>query len=191
MPIPLDDASGLAHIDASNMLGQMAALPDQLFASLSGEVDIDKGVRKLCLCGLGGSAMGADILCDHLEGTTNVFASVVRDVRLPGWVDEDTLTVLFSYSGNTRETLAMYEEARRRGSQYRRYHLRGKIAADMRGQRRERCTGPIRPPAPGRPRPPSGKCRDDLGRCQRSPRGHRAQEDGPILARGASAPAPH
>jgi len=112
----LDDVSGLANIDASNMLGQMAALPDQLLASLSSEVNVDKGSRKLCLCGLGGSAMGADVLCDHLEATTDAIVSVVRDVRLPGWVDEETLTILLSYSGNTRETLAMYADAQRHGS---------------------------------------------------------------------------
>lgn len=116
MPVTLDDASGLAHIDASNMLGQMTALPDQLLASLSSEVNIDEGSRKLCLCGLGGSAMGADVLCDHLEATTDAIVSVVRDVRLPGWVDEETLTIILSYSGNTRETLEMYADARRHGS---------------------------------------------------------------------------
>lgn len=116
MPLTLDDASGLAQVDASNMLGQMAALPQQLLASLSKEVDIEKGYRKVCLCGLGGSAMGADVLCDHLVGTTDTMVSVVRDVRLPGWVDEETLTILLSYSGNTRETLAMHAEAQRRGT---------------------------------------------------------------------------
>ncbi len=116
MSVLLDDASGLAHIDAANMIGQMAALPDQLSASLASEVDLRGGARKLCLCGLGGSAMGADVLCDHLERSADICAAVIRDVRLPGWVDEGTLTVLLSYSGNTRETLAMYDEARRRGS---------------------------------------------------------------------------
>lgn len=60
--------------------------------------------------------MGADILSDHLERSTEAFVTVTRDYRLPKWVDDETLTVIISYSGNTRETLAMYEEARRRNS---------------------------------------------------------------------------
>ena len=133
MPLTLDDASGLAQVDASNMLGQMAALPQQLLASLSKELNIEKGYRKVCLCGLGGSAMGADVLCDHLMGTTDTMVSVVRDVRLPGWVDEETLTILLSYSGNTRETLAMHAEAQRRGllaELFERHRLRRAVAGE-------------------------------------------------------------
>ncbi|MDW5562761.1 MAG: bifunctional phosphoglucose/phosphomannose isomerase [Methanomassiliicoccus sp.] len=116
MAVMLDDVDALAKIDASGMLRQMTALADQLDRSLCSEVKLDHGSERLCLCGLGGSAMGADVLCDHLERTTKVMASVIRDVALPGWVDRDTLVVLISYSGNTRETLSMYGEARRRGA---------------------------------------------------------------------------
>jgi glucose/mannose-6-phosphate isomerase len=114
MPVTLDDVDALAKVDAAGMLRQMTALADQLERSLSSEVRIAQGGEKLCLCGLGGSAMGADVLCDHMERNSKVMASVIRDVTLPGWVDRDTLVVLISYSGNTRETLSMYSEAVRR-----------------------------------------------------------------------------
>ncbi len=116
MPITLDDASALASLDPSGMLRQMIDLPVQLAFSLSSEVQIDQRPRKICLCGLGGSAMGADVLSDHLERTSTVFSTVVRDVQLPNWVDESTLVILISYSGNTRETLAMHEQARHRNA---------------------------------------------------------------------------
>ncbi len=112
----LDDVDALAKVDGSGMLRQMAALADQLETSLSVEVDIERGGEKLCICGLGGSAMGADVLCDHVLRSSRAMASVVRDVTLPGWVDRETLVMPISYSGNTRETIAMYEEARRRGA---------------------------------------------------------------------------
>jgi len=111
MSVTLDDVNALASLDPSNMLRQMVDLPSQLSASLSSKVTVEGSPRKLCFCGLGGSAMGADILCDHLERTAKVCSSVVRDVQLPAWVDEDTLTITISYSGNTRETMAMYKEA--------------------------------------------------------------------------------
>jgi glucose/mannose-6-phosphate isomerase len=116
MPATLDDLSALASHDPSGMMKQMVDLPAQLTSSLSSKMRIDMRPRKVCLCGLGGSAMGADVLGDHLERTSTVCSSVVRDVKLPNWVDGSTLTILISYSGNTRETLAMYEQARLRNS---------------------------------------------------------------------------
>ncbi|MBI0583890.1 MAG: bifunctional phosphoglucose/phosphomannose isomerase [Methanomassiliicoccus sp.] len=110
----LDDEKALDEIDVSGMLRQMTDLPAQLESSLSSKIIVGPGANRLCLCGLGGSAMGADVLSDHMQRTTGIVTEVVRDVSLPGWVDADTLVVLMSYSGNTRETLAMYDEARRR-----------------------------------------------------------------------------
>lgn len=114
MPVVLDDVNALAAIDKGGIIRQMTAIADQLDQSLSADVKIEQGAEKLCLCGLGGSAMGADVLSGHMERTSQVMTSVVRDAVLPAWVDRDTLVVLISYSGNTRETLAMFEEAHRR-----------------------------------------------------------------------------
>ena len=116
MPATLDDLNALASLDPSGMMRQMVDLPAQLTSSLASEVQAIPRPQRICLCGLGGSAMGADVLSDHLERTSTIFSSVVRDVQLPNWVDGSTLAILISYSGNTRETLAMYEEARQRGS---------------------------------------------------------------------------
>jgi glucose/mannose-6-phosphate isomerase len=128
MPVALDDEMAMAEADVSGMMRQMSSLPAHLESALSGTADVEAGARKLCLCGLGGSAMGADVLLDHMERTTDVYGSVVRDVQLPGWVDRDTLVVLISYSGGTRETLSMYEEARRKGAMMAAITSGGKLA---------------------------------------------------------------
>jgi glucose/mannose-6-phosphate isomerase len=112
MSAVLDDLSFMASRDPSGMLRQMLDLPSQLRSSLSSEVRIDMEPDKVCLCGLGGSAMGGDIVCDHLEAVSTVPAAVVRDVTIPKWVDGSTLALIISYSGNTRETLEMYRQAR-------------------------------------------------------------------------------
>jgi glucose/mannose-6-phosphate isomerase len=116
MAVALDDEKAMTEVDVSGMMRQISSLPAQLESALAGQVDVDSSARKLCLCGLGGSAMGANVLLDHMERTTKVYGSVVRDVRLPGWVDSETLVVLISYSGGTRETLAMYQEAHQRNA---------------------------------------------------------------------------
>ena len=113
----LDDADAIARADSAGMLRQMADLPAQLKASLTSPIELGEArVDNICICGLGGSAMGGDILSDHLDRVAQVPSAVVRDVSLPRWVDDRTLTLLISYSGNTRETIAMYNQARQRNS---------------------------------------------------------------------------
>jgi glucose/mannose-6-phosphate isomerase len=68
----------------------------------------------LVVCGMGGSAIGADLVLAALPDL-NVPAAVVRGYRLPGWVGPETLVVVASYSGQTEEALACAEQARSRG----------------------------------------------------------------------------
>jgi len=66
--------------------------------------------------GMGGSAIGGDLLAAIYSGELSVPATTVRDYALPSWVGERTLVFAVSYSGNTEETLAAFDEARRRGA---------------------------------------------------------------------------
>ncbi len=111
----LDDISAISRLDEHDMLHQISDFPEQLKNATSLEIDIDVEADRVCFCGLGGSAMGADILSDYLSEQTLLVSSVSRGVDLPSWVDEDTFTLLASYSGNTRETLQMMSGAKRRG----------------------------------------------------------------------------
>jgi len=114
MLAPLDDPALLSRADVSGMLGQMASFPSQLRASLSPAVQRGISADKVLIGGLGGSAMGGDIVAEYMASRSPAPAAVVRDVALPRWVDRRTLVILISYSGNTRETLALYEAARGR-----------------------------------------------------------------------------
>ncbi|WP_081579859.1 bifunctional phosphoglucose/phosphomannose isomerase [Methanomassiliicoccus luminyensis] len=117
MFVMLDDADAITRADSSGMLRQIADLPQQLKASIATKVDMGEArVDNVCICGLGGSAMSGDILSDQLDRSSLFPSAVVRDVQLPRWVDDKTLTLLISYSGNTKETMAMYEQARKRNS---------------------------------------------------------------------------
>ncbi len=59
--------------------------------------------RRIVVCGMGGSAIGADFLRAALRDVLPV--EVVRDYMLPP-CDPDTLVIASSFSGNTEETLA-------------------------------------------------------------------------------------
>ena len=117
MAITLGDAGVLSEIDRSGMLASISALPSQLSASIRSRIKVGDGADRLCFCGIGGSAMGADVLTDYVNKNTDVMSSVIRGTELPRWVDDDTLIVVISYSGNTRETLRMFELARSTGGE--------------------------------------------------------------------------
>ncbi len=63
------------------------------------------------ICGMGGSAIGGDLLIDGLGGRITLPILVNRGPMLPIWVNEDTLVVASSYSGDTVESVVACEVA--------------------------------------------------------------------------------
>ncbi len=110
------------------MLGAIASLPDQLAITHAAACErlsalIEHGVTRhslpatptgVVVCGMGGSAIGADLVLASLPGLA-VPTAVVRGYALPGWVGPETLVITASYSGETEETLACTEAALGRG----------------------------------------------------------------------------
>lgn len=66
--------------------------------------------------GMGGSGIGGDLLRTLLLDDVSIPVVVVKEYRLPAFVDAKTLVFVCSYSGNTEETLTAYAEAARRGA---------------------------------------------------------------------------
>ena len=99
-------------IDASNMLKAIEDFPQQCRnalelpkgMSVSGKVD------KIVVAGMGGSAVGGDLLKIYMHNA-KIPVFVVRDYKVPNFVDENTLVFAVSYSGNTEETLSSFEDA--------------------------------------------------------------------------------
>jgi glucose/mannose-6-phosphate isomerase len=116
-------------LDRGDMLGAIVALPDQLATAYPAARESLRGVFEapgagrsappaaptgLAICGMGGSAIGADLVLASLSDLP-VPAVVVRGYALPAWVGPQTLVVAVSYSGDTEETLACVEMALARG----------------------------------------------------------------------------
>lgn len=66
--------------------------------------------------GMGGSGIGGDLLRAVLFDETLVPVASVKDYRAPAFVSVHSLVFACSYSGNTEETLAAYEESVARGA---------------------------------------------------------------------------
>ncbi len=74
------------------------------------------GLDGVVVCGMGGSAIGGDLVRGFVEPSTPVPFLVNRGYTLPGWVGEKTLVIVSTYSGGTEETLSSFEDARQRGA---------------------------------------------------------------------------
>jgi glucose/mannose-6-phosphate isomerase len=85
------------------------------------------GIQNIVLAGMGGSALPA-VYLRSWPGTT-VPLEIVRDYNLPAYVDERTLFISSSYSGNTEETLTALYEAEERQAQIVVISAGGKLAA--------------------------------------------------------------
>jgi len=117
----LDDLVRLAKLDERgilNILGRFdRQIEEALQIGLSSELPLEGGsVRNIVISGLGGSAIGADFLRAYLGRAFRVPVMVNRGYTVPGFVDESTLVILSSYSGNTEETISAFEEARAAGA---------------------------------------------------------------------------
>ncbi len=70
-----------------------------------------KRPEKVLYCGMGGSAISGDILGTIAQSRSRIHWTVNRTSRLPAWVDSKTVVILSSYSGNTHEVEAIFEQA--------------------------------------------------------------------------------
>jgi len=116
----LDDERELRAGDRSGMLEHVAALPRQAregyeLGLSAPDLPSAEGVSALAVCGMGGSAISGDVLRALAAPRLGAPVVVVRSPELPAWCQHRTLVVASSYSGETAETLAAFEEALRRG----------------------------------------------------------------------------
>jgi glucose/mannose-6-phosphate isomerase len=109
----------IRQIDTSTMYTLLTGFPAQVreaiaigkAARLSLSV---RRVRNIVVCGLGGSAIGGDLLRSYLADELAIPLLVNRHYTLPRFVGPDSLVIISSYSGNTEETNAAHREAMKR-----------------------------------------------------------------------------
>jgi glucose/mannose-6-phosphate isomerase len=109
----------VAAADPSGMADAIAGMADQL--RVGEAVGADAGARvalpgAVVIAAMGGSAMGGELLRALVAGECPVPITRVRGFRVPHWAGPGTLVMCVSYSGETRETLACAEQARRQGA---------------------------------------------------------------------------
>jgi glucose/mannose-6-phosphate isomerase len=111
--VDLDDAALLESTDPEKMGKRISELPAQcrearpLAQKHSLPEDYGRA-EAIVILGLGGSAIGGDLVRALVLDECRVPIFVNRDYDLPAFVNRRTLVVASSYSGNTEETLAAF-----------------------------------------------------------------------------------
>lgn len=110
----LDDDVRLREVDRSGMADLIASLPDDMEALLKGRAPEAPAVREvsnIVFSGMGGSAIGGDIVRTWLAPALGMPVEVNRGYGLPPHAGPGTLFVSVSFSGNTEETLSAFDAA--------------------------------------------------------------------------------
>ena len=68
-------------------------------------------IQNIVITGLGGSGIGGTIIAETLLDKLMVPVVVNKDYFLPAFVNENTLLIVSSYSGNTEETVEAMQQA--------------------------------------------------------------------------------
>ncbi|MGZ6347177.1 MAG: bifunctional phosphoglucose/phosphomannose isomerase [Anaerolineales bacterium] len=112
----LDDRDFIHNHDPQKMLDEIDSLPAQLKSAWelgkAQPLPEIKDLRQVIIPGMGGSAIGADLLAAFISPACKVPVFVQRDYGLPAWAyDPETLVIASSHSGNTEETLEAFTAA--------------------------------------------------------------------------------
>lgn len=101
--------------DEQKMLGRINDLPNQLEKAWTGlwtkEIPLTTAeIDRVLICGMGGSGIAGLLTKEALASETTLIETWA-DYQLPGWVNNKTLVVAVSYSGDTEETTDAVKEA--------------------------------------------------------------------------------
>lgn len=116
----LDDFTLFSQLDPDNMLAEIDSLPAQLQTAWElGQrqpLPAWPGIQRVLISGMGGSAIGADLLAAYAEPLCRAPLVVHRDYGLPAWASgAQTLVIVSSHSGDTEETLSGFQQGVERG----------------------------------------------------------------------------
>jgi len=104
------------EIDKLNMRQVIIDSPKQFVEALEFAKGIEVGgeFKNIVICGVGGSALPANLLITYLNQELAIPIYVHRSYGLPAQADKNSLVISISYSGNTEEAVSSLEEAIKR-----------------------------------------------------------------------------
>jgi glucose/mannose-6-phosphate isomerase len=126
----------VGQVDAHGQIGDILGMPEHLRDALwrveSANVEEHDSPGGLVVAGMGGSAIGGALARSVLGDRASRPIVLARGYALPSWTTTDTTVLCSSYSGNTEETLGVYEAAQALGARTLVTTTGGKLAEQAR-----------------------------------------------------------
>jgi glucose/mannose-6-phosphate isomerase len=113
----LDNLDEISRIDKGNMLSFCVEAPRHYTqaAKLAKTLAVDyPKPNSIVVAGMGGSAIGGELLKDWTRDRITVPIEVCKEYSLPAYALKNTLVFAVSYSGETEETLSVFRDAIKR-----------------------------------------------------------------------------
>jgi glucose/mannose-6-phosphate isomerase len=113
----LDDLDEIKKIDKSDMLSFCVDAPKHYAeaAKLAKTVSLSyREPKAIIVAGMGGSAIGGELLKDWARDKVVVPIEICREYSLPAYANKNTLVFVVSYSGETEESLSVFLDAIKR-----------------------------------------------------------------------------
>lgn len=113
----LDDVDNIKSVDKSGMLNFCvnAAKHYREAWEIASKITMNyPKPNNIVIAGMGGSAIGGDLLKDWAKNKLTIPIEVNREYHLPAYADKKTLALIISYSGDTEESLSAFLEALKR-----------------------------------------------------------------------------
>lgn len=120
--IDLDDGAAIERLDSLDVLGAAERFAEQCregwaLGRAARDLPGADGLQHVVVLGMGGSGISGDVLRAVVEPRLAVPVVTLKGYGpLPEWVGRNSLVFAVSYSGNTEETLAAFEQAHDRGA---------------------------------------------------------------------------
>lgn len=118
-----DPFAKLQELDKSKIFDAIDVQPSHLRLNFAEGMRQDvtaawgAGIKSIVISGMGGSGLAGEIVKNWLGHRLSVPLLLAKGYHLPGFVDEHTLVIVSSYSGNTEEALASLDQAEKLNAQ--------------------------------------------------------------------------
>jgi glucose/mannose-6-phosphate isomerase len=117
----IDSNTVIKDIDKGGIYDSITLFPKQLSHAWESLLKVSipdsyLDVENILMCGMGGSGLGARIIESVYRNDLKIPLVRVNDYNIPSFVDDKTLVVVTSYSGNTAESISNLLEAHKRNA---------------------------------------------------------------------------
>lgn len=115
----LDDLKLVEKTDKSGILNLLYRIPDMYYKTANTTMNSIRGLRfhnivNVVILAQGLSAIDAKLVETMLQNTTVIPIITIKDYKLPAFVDDKTLVIALSLTGNEKEIILAYKEAKAR-----------------------------------------------------------------------------